>query len=380
MTPVPPGNAPAAPGPALDLSGLQDRRGLDLALMLGALVLAGLSTALISADLRAPVVSSERQVAVLAPSDAQVRRRLSGSLVWDELRPGDALYERDSIFVLPEGTATLELADGSQLEVDGSTLLVLERPRAVSLKEGGASGAPWRWQARAKSERAARPPGPVQLAAQGGGEIADPVALIAPAPNERRYYRGQIPTVLLKVERGAPGLVVQVAQDRGFTQVLQQAPVESGEHPVALARPGLYWWRVADGGGRPRSQARKFALVEDGPPLLFSPRPAGRVQRGSVPFSWGPLQGVDRYRLQISTDPEFIVAAVDVEVEGTRFRWATGDVPEGTYYWRVRAISQERADAPFTESRRLELTFRPTADGRALLEPEAKSHSGGGAR
>lgn len=327
----------AEPGPALEPSGLQDRRGLDLALALGALALAGLCGLLISADLRPPVVSAQRQVGVLTFDSASVRRRLAGSLVWEELRSGEALYERDSIFVQPRGTATLALADGARLELDGSTLVVLERPLAVSFQESGGLG--------------------TRVPEASGGQ--------APMRSERRYYRrGEIPTVLLKVER-SPGLVVQVAQDRQFSQVLRQATVDDGQYPAVMDRPGLYWWRVLDPDGKPRGTPRKLVLMEDAPPILISPRPGGSVPSGNVPFSWGPLHAVDSYRLQVSAEPEFAAPVLDMKVEGTRFRWATGDTKPGTYFWRVRALSQERAEAPFTEPRqfRLESSVRGAPGG-----------------
>ena len=67
-------------------------------------------------------------IASLASSVSDVRRRASGTLVWEELATGADLSQGDAIFVPPASSATVMFRDGTRLELNENTLVALEAP------------------------------------------------------------------------------------------------------------------------------------------------------------------------------------------------------------------------------------------------------------
>jgi hypothetical protein len=93
------------------------------------------------------------------------------------------------------------------------------------------------------------------------------------------------------------------------------------------------------------------------PPAVSAPRPGARIRDSLVTFAWAPVEGADRYHLQVSRRPDFRYpyrTSLDVIIPATR--WCvpfTGIFsPDTTFYGRLRCRDQWGAwgawSAPWT--------------------------------
>jgi len=73
------------------------------------------------------------------------------------------------------------------------------------------------------------------------------------------------------------------------------------------------------------------------PPTLLSPLNGAVAQPIDLRFSWEPIQGVDRYHLQLSTENNFVNQIID-DSTVTATAYDVTDLDSSTvYFWRVRA-------------------------------------------
>lgn len=359
--------------------------------------------------------SSSPPIASLASSVSEVRRRASGTLVWEELPAGADLSEGDAIFVPPASGATVMFRDGTRLELNENTLVALEAPpegrtgHAVRVAKGdvvGASGSGGlslvgrTGAARLESGSAAR------LAVEGG-EIAHmevlegsaklddgrqvpvsgavegnrgnwkirpgwPVRLVAPAALSRVYFHGQPRAVDLRWSGSGSGARVQVSRDNTFTAPMLDLPATSGAIAFSAPGAGRYHWRIVDGTGKPQSETWPLWVLEDKPPVALSPREnevvAAYLAR-KVPFAWTHVVGIRTYELQVSDSPQFGAVLFQRSTDATALRTDL-DIPEGRYYWRVRSSSAERGESPWSAPRTFRLLRKPLPGTPELLDPE----------
>lgn len=406
---------------------MSEERNLGLGDYDWALALSAAAVALITGIMvtgayrRDTALETSTPIGTLAFLISDGRRRPAGSLVWYDLQAGDRVYALDSIFVPARSAASFLLADGSRLEVDENTLVVLDRTRdsqSVDLKKGsvlGSAGAVGllirsadaltrlggNSQARVDADDAHTSlvavlagvatvhSGQVthtlqrdHIALSGAGGLAPSTArrvrLLEPERNERIFFSGEVPTLALRWE-DASGLEVQIAADRMFTRLVASAPAGEGRYELALPGPGLYWWRLVDPAGEERSEARRLSLIEDLPPQIVYPRPGERVQEGAVALAWSAAGGA-RFELQIARDPRFERLAHVKQVAGTQVLWSTAGEDEGVLHWRIRALADGRSDAPFSEPSEFTLVRRPPPDAPVLIDPQIEVEPAPGPR
>jgi len=112
--------------------------------------------------------------------------------------------------------------------------------------------------------------------------------------------------------------------------------------------------------------------VLPGVPLLTAPRdqkvfivdpssPAG------VTLAWDTVSGAERYHLMISDKALFTDALYDSEREGTRA--PIGEVPEGSYHWKVAAVSGNGVRGPFSGARRFRVSAQKILDRSDVVPP-----------
>lgn len=395
----------------------RDRDGL---LALAALVGAIASAALLLLEVPLPFdpkpkPSARAPVARLERLEGTVRRRPADTLGWQDSRDGEPVLERDALFVPPGGDARLIFNDGSVLELEASTLVVVELPEGargrVSVRKGsiatlagraglelatpfGAARLSPEAQARlsvepqnatlevtagratleGKAGRATLEAGSRSaLTREGVTALAPwPVTLTAPGPGFRRFFRGAPPSVELAWSGAAEGARLQVARDRLFTFVATDVDGASGQATFTPSQAGIFWWRVVSARGEGQSEARKLTLLEDVPPQLSLPGANATVQgTAQVPvlFSWGQVRGVSRYTLEVAASPGFEAVVFTETLEGTQVR-ARLTLDEGTWYWRVRAAEADRGDSGASASRAFRLIHKPIIEAPELLAPQ----------
>lgn len=74
-------------------------------------------------------------------------------------------------------------------------------------------------------------------------------------------------------------------------------------------------------------------------PLSARSQPPVAQQHTELHLGWDGTPGINRYRLQVSTDPQFTDLVFDRAVDGREY--VINDLPFGKYYWRVAPASAE---------------------------------------
>jgi hypothetical protein len=326
-----------------------------------------------------------------------VLRRPEGTLAWNETRAGDDVVARDSLYVPPGGFATIALADGSRLDLEESTLVVIDPPApagpAVRLVKGKLTGfAAVSITVRGDRDAAVLEAGSTALL--GAEENAAPrvevltgravvgsaaveaargtARLEAPERNQRLYLPSFPTAVTLRWNPADPSLRVEVEAPPGVLPgAASLEPKEAGEASFSVPGPGPYTWRLVDAAGKPRSETRRFFALEDAPPRPLTPRDGEIVlapQGAQVPFWWTAAAGARRYRLEVAPDPGFaqVVLAAESETPGA---WITPGTPEGVFHWRVRVAQADREGSPWSASTPFRLIRRPLPEAPELFDP-----------
>lgn len=348
----------------------------------------------------------------LATGSVQVRP--AETLGWQTASRGDDVHESDAVYVPPGSEARVVFPDGTVLELDERSLVVIEPQRgagrSITLRQGsiaGVSGSvPLTFTT--KDGTATLPPssearvdvtegqlavsvkkGKARVEAKGkatdveaGGRVrmmeemvllpSWPVTLLLPEAHHRELFRGAVPTITLSWEGSVKGARVQVAKDRLFAFLARDVAAEGSSLALTSVSAGVTWWRLVDAAGVPVSEARRFSLVEDLAPALRLPRPGEVVLAppgARIEFAWTPLPGVSRYRLEVSASQGFEPVAISETVSGTQVKLQTS-LAEGSWYFRVRAADDAMGESLASEAARFRVIHKAILDAPELLNPE----------
>lgn len=389
----------------------------DIALAATGLTLAAVTLVLALTSSDAEPRTQRATVAQVAAASGGSKLRPGATLLWRELAVGMDVHDGDSVFVPPGAETTLRFVDGTELALDERSLVVVEPPRGgrrtVTLRQGSLSGragdaglvlttpvgearlepsAEARVAVTASALELAVEQGEAKLTPQRGAVVkvasgqrvaadpqgarslsAWPVKLTAPEAHLRRRFQGMPGDVELTWEGAVPdGARVQVARDRFFAFVDVDAPASGGRFTLPNPRPGVSWWRVVDQDGAALSEARRFSLIEDVAPANLFPREGEVVlaPKGSqLAFSWTPLPGVTRFRVELSPSREFEPVTQSVVVKGNSTR-VTVALDEGAWYWRVRAEHDDAELGVPSQPSRFRLIHKGIPEAPELLTPQ----------
>lgn len=86
---------------------------------------------------------------------------------------------------------------------------------------------------------------------------------------------------------------------------------------------------------------------------LLAPADGAATAQLPAAFSWRAVDDAAAYRLQLSGNSGFTALLADSSISGTAA--ALDIATDGTYYWRVRAMSSDSVWGPWSDSRRLTL-------------------------
>jgi hypothetical protein len=353
-------------------------------------------------------------VARISVAIGTLQVRPAETLGWQTAQRGEAVHDADALYVPPGGEVKIVFTDGTVLELDERSLVVIEPRRAegrsVTLRQGSVAGLTGSvpLTLETKNGRATLPAGAeARVDLTGGrldvsvtkgkatvvakGKTADvaegtrvnvmeelvllpgwPVTLLAPEAQHRVLFRGTPPPITLTWKDAPKGARLQVAKDRLFAFLSREAPAEAGSLVLSSPTPGVTWWRLVDATGTALSEARRFSLVEDLAPAARLPRPGEVVLAppgSKLEFAWTPLPGISRYRLEVSASQGFEPRSIDETVAGSQVK-LTSTLPEGIWFWRVRAADDAVGETLPSETSRFRVIHKGIPDAPELLNPE----------
>ena len=338
-------------------------------------------------------------VARLARAEPGVLRRPPGTLVWEAVHAGEPLASGDSLYVPPSVSASVSFEGGASLEIEERSLVVIEPPGAepgttrVTLAKGSLFGSAPAGRVSVGTPgglalletgteariAAAGASGPRVQVARGSARAENGVVVQAeagirldqPARNQRFWFNQFPASVLMRWDGAtAEGTSLEVARDSGFSDLVERAPGAPGSHAFHPVTPGPYFWRLVDQGGQPRSEFRRLLVVADRPPRPITPMAAEIVLAPpgvQVPFWWTAVDGTSGYRLELSDQASFARIVFSADAEGPGL-WTALQLPEGVYYWRVRASAAERGGAPVSRTTPFRLIHRPLPEAPQLFD------------
>lgn len=188
-----------------------------------------------------------------------------------------------------------------------------------------------------------------------------------PIPQNLQHYPGgtvgRAPTLcwdpLVQSQDSIPVLAawkyrVQVSKDPTFTSIFDTVDTEqSCWTSIEGYDDGNYYWRVAmiDGNSTARyGNYSPFATLTKQYPTtsLVSPI-SGSTINATPTFTWTPVNGAAKYRLQVSIAANFSSTYDSVDTNNTTFT-PTKKYANNTYYWRVAIIDADGKVGPYNNA------------------------------
>lgn len=255
----------------------------------------------------------ESAVAEVVFVQGQVSLLRAGTEPPPALKVGDRLQAADSLRTAPGASLSLRFADGTRLLVAPDSQVTLERllvygrsgivDTRLRLDQGGA-------------DSQVRP----NAAGSPAYELRSPAVNLGVRGTEFRV-RMDAAGAATRVEvldgsvAAGRGVTGPGQADGGMLVAAGFGTVAAPDRPVAAPRPLL--------------AAPRLALQE----LVFEDLAFG--------LDWAPVAGARGYRAQVLADSEVDALLRDGLFDGTTARWADiGQLPDGRYRWRVRALDE----------------------------------------
>lgn len=150
---------------------------------------------------------------------------------------------------------------------------------------------------------------------------------------------------------------IQLSTKEDFSTLVLNVKTDTSSYAydVKLLYNTTYYWRI-----RPFFGAEKgnwsaawmfFSMDPLASPILVSPAHKELVTTNTPTFNWQPVVNAASYLIQLSTSSLFETIFLKATVGGTEFGETMEPLPDGKYYWRVRAIDTSGGKGPWSEVR-----------------------------
>jgi hypothetical protein len=270
---------------------------------------------------------------IAVEGDVEFRRGEQGE--WQPARSRDVLRSGDYVKTSGGGSAEIVFLDGTLYTVRPNTLFLVTRTRAfVGLGTEQAISMEYGW---------------VDLnTAQRGGRVSTPSA-------EARVARDSEAAV-------AVDPATSVARFSAFRGSVEVATADGATKSIGPLE------EIAQKGGLltdPRALPAAPAVLEPAPHIETSLDAARRLV-----LSWEPVPGAPKYALQVSRNRLFVDNLIDVDSRTKTV--ATLELRgEGSFQWRVAAVSRDGLQGPWSEARsfRVAAGLRPGERGDTTPPP-----------
>lgn len=335
-------------------------------------------------------VEDLEEIGTITFKKRMAHRQYGGQVVWETIEQHTPVYNHDSIRTADISEAVIHLDDGTDIALDENTLIYLAVTRdeinvgfshgyISAARTGAAPGDISRLNIKSGDTNVSIDRSDVSLfstededinlsVSSGTADVNTAYAsrrieenqklIINPDKDEFEFFdlnfelkqpgnNRYIITTLNNAEvsfrwsapRGITALL-EVAEDRTFTQSVFSRRSASGSVDVSLS-PGTYFWRltadIPDSGEKEFSEVRRLIILEDSPVVLNRPADNQVINYTDRPplvhFGWNKNEIASSYVVEIASDNRFndIVQTRQTSMTGIAF----DDLADGTYFWRV---------------------------------------------
>ncbi len=331
------------------------------------------------------------QIGVITFKKRVSQRKYGTQVIWEEIEQNAPVYVNDSIRTAERSEAVVKLKDGTSLELDENSMIVLAKSEGA-ININFAQGAMFARRAEVVSEGAPAinivsgaatvsiEKSDVKLSqsekedlnltvAKGSaviktGEEEKVLAVNQNAVVLKDAKVAQIREVKLRLLSPEPnkyivtgedahavgfaweptgdenGVIFELAKDRGFANMIKRTRTKA-DTITEKVPAGEYYWRIASedkvSGKIEYSDSRKISILSDRPVLLLSPDDTAKFNFVSSPplirFRWSKNELASGYVLEIARDANFKDVIITTPAMFTE--QSVDTLREGTYFWRV---------------------------------------------
>lgn len=357
------------------------------------------------------------QIGVITFKQKTVQRKYSGRAVWEPMENSFPLYNRDSIRTGDLSDAEITLNDGTKLEVDENTLIVLNISKeekeidfaygnltasrvgddvtgeGLSIKSGENKIALNNAnvslsQTDAESLMVDVKEGIASLFSGEGekkeinsdervelkGDVVKvqkkPFRVIQPPSNYRQISGGDWINLTYEIDGWEPGTKanLEFSRSRNFGNIISKRTISSAKFTEPF-KPGIYYWRVIHEGKV--SSIGKVSLIQVKPSRLVSPPNGQKIftsqEEVFVSFSWTMEEGVSQYAIEVAQDESFANRVIEKNTMGSSI---STNLKSGNYFWRVRSVIANNIDPVYSKIQTINISNEEVTSPPSLFHPK----------
>jgi len=355
---------------------------------------------------------TREQIGVITFKQRTVQRKYSDRAVWEDMESSFPIYNRDSIRTGDISDAEIVLKDGTKLEVDENSFIVLNMTedskeiqfgygsivasgasedvkislgeKSISLKDSKINlsqmsgkdvfievreGVANLFKGDTKTE--IRPGENLIIREETEEKVQKPFRILRPSPSTKLVYSGasvNLEFLLDGWENSKKG-VFELSTSRNFKEILYKKNITSAQFQETFTRPGSYYWRIVQ--DQEIASVGKVSVIRINPSRLISPPNQTKIflkaEKQLVSFQWSKEEGVNQYELEISRDTDFSQVIERKSVLGNSM---SIELPEGIYYWRVRSVISREIEPILSLQNTVILTKEEVRSPPNLLHPK----------
>jgi len=307
-------------------------------------------------------------------------RRYTDSVIWEEIAQESEIYNYDAIRTMEYSSAILTLKDGTKIELDQNTMLVVimgDKGLNINFDSGGVTaqnttgaqgitlnskdasislaGGDISVNSDDKGTNIHLNSGNATVAAGGkeldisqnetavlkGGVAESKKAVLTPEyPRHNSYIVsfGKTRPLDLSWKSDSEGEIkVEISLNKKFQPILKSFTTKKTGHDVVLPA-GDYYWRIIK--GNTTSYTSKFTILSDRKPEPSSPYMNQHITltEGSelVTFRWDKSQYAAGYEITVSANRDMTEPLLNLSSKINTI--STGKLNAGTYYWTVKSV------------------------------------------
>lgn len=345
--------------------------------------LIGAASVLLYQELTARVETTGlRKIGTVTYRYKKAERKYKKQVIWEGIDQHEPVYNYDSIRTVEGATARIRLSDGSVIDLEENTLVLLSmKGKAVNIgfekgnlftdsSRGGGdvsvSSKNTRVETRGgkltlsrkgdrlavdvssgmatlKGKKGSRKidAGMTALVAREGLSVRKiPYRITSPAPGtfyitEKAWY-----PVIFRWKSDGSETVLEVSTSPSFKKLKFARKTTAQQLKRGLV-PGVYYWRLRSASDKNRvSSAAKLILVRDSAPVITTPKKTGYYsyfsKRPSVNIVWKRSAAATSYRVEVARDAGFKKIIATETTSGISYKYTPPG--KGRFYCRVTSL------------------------------------------